>query len=140
MQPMSHGALLDVLAKADPAPLKALAETLIDRLGEIEVVQNRTGLVMLPMQDTAGGTAFHLGEVLVSEAHILSDGTVGYGMRKGHDLEAAMAMAVVDLAVARGVSESICMSFCRAQAEAQAARETETLRRVEATRVDMETF
>ena len=61
-----HDQVLNVLARADADRLKAFAEPLIAQLDAIEVLENRTGLVMLPMQDTAQGTHFHLGEVLVS--------------------------------------------------------------------------
>jgi alpha-D-ribose 1-methylphosphonate 5-triphosphate synthase subunit PhnG len=132
--------LLTTLARAEPARIKAFAEGLIPVLGAIEVRESRTGLVMLPMRDTAGGTAFHLGEVLVSEAHIASAGVEGYGMRKGRDLEAAMAMALVDLAVASGIEAARCVAFAEAEAAVQAEEDRQTLRRVEATRVDMETF
>ncbi|KAJ54269.1 phosphonate metabolism protein PhnG [Actibacterium mucosum KCTC 23349] len=133
-------ATLSTLARAETARLKQFAETLIEPLGDIEVVQSRTGLVMLPMRDTAQGTAFHLGEVLVSEAHIRSQGHEGYGMRRGTDLQAAMAMALVDLALQTGVSKETCEAFCAAEAAAQQADDTAVLRKVEATRVDMETF
>ena len=135
-----HDQMLSVLARADASRLKSFAEPLIDDLGEIEVRENRTGLVMLPMRDTAQGTHFHLGEVLVSEAFIASGDTVGYGMRRGRDLEAAMAMALVDLAVAGDVRHAACADFLDAEARVQAAEDDATLRRVEATRVDMETF
>ena len=131
---------LCTLARANADRLKALAETLIADLGEIEVIYSRTGLVMLPMRDTAQGTVFHLGEVLVSEAHIRLGEAEGYGMCQGHDLEASMAMALVDLAMAMGVQSEACKSFIDKEARAQMAADTETLRRVEATRVDMETF
>ena len=131
---------LGVLARAAPDRLKAFAETLIDELGEIEVLRSRTGLVMLPMRDTAKGTVFHLGEVLVSEAHVSAGGTEGYGMRRGHDLEAAMAMALVDLARAAGVRSEACAAFLKAEAQGQANEDRARLCKVEATRVDMETF
>ncbi len=131
---------LGTLARADGAKLKAFAETLIAELGEIEVLQSRSGLVMLPTRDTAGGVAFHLGEVLVSEAHIRKGDTVGYGMRRGHDLEASMAMALVDLAMARDVRAADCAAFCAAEANSLAMADRVVLRRVEATRVNMETF
>ena len=131
---------LGVLARAAPERLKAFAETLIDDLGEIEVLRSRTGLVMLPIRDTAQGTAFHLGEVLVSEAHIAADGIEGYGMRRGHDLEASMAMALVDLARLKGVQTEACAAFIGAEAQAQDNEDHARLRKVEATRVDMETF
>ncbi len=135
-----HAQLLSVLARTDAGRLKAFAEPLMADLGAVDVLQSRTGLVMLPMRDTAGGTAFHLGEVLMSEAHISARGIEGYGMRRGRDLEAAMAMALVDLAVASGVNVEGCHAFCEEEAVRQANEDHETLRRVEATRVDMETF
>ena len=131
---------LDTLARSDPARLKSLAESLLPALGEVEVLQSRTGLVMLPMRDTARGTAFHLGEVLVSEAHIRARGAEGYGMCLGHDLETSMAMALVDLALTTNVEPGICADFLAVEAEALARSETDRLRKVEATRVDMETF
>ncbi|MEL6683819.1 MAG: phosphonate C-P lyase system protein PhnG [Pseudomonadota bacterium] len=135
-----HDAMLSILARADEGRLKTFAEKLIPQLGDIAVLENRTGLVMLPMRDTAQGTNFHLGEVLVSEARIAARGQDGYGMRRGRDLESAMAMALIDLAVAQGVAQDACTSFLDQEAAAQAAADTDRLRRVEATRVDMETF
>lgn len=131
---------LDTLARADAGRLKAFAETLIPDLGEIEVLQSRSGLVMLPIRDTAGGVAFHLGEVLMSEAHIRKGEAIGYGMRRGHDLEASMAMALVDLALTTKVRPGDCAAFCDAEAEALKETDENVLRRVEATRVNMETF
>ncbi len=131
---------LSVLARADGAKLKAFAEKLIPDLGEIEVLQSQSGLVMLPMRDTAKGVAFHLGEVLMSEAHIRKGDVQGYGMRRGHDLEASMAMALVDLAMAADVRRLDCKAFCDAEAEALQQADDDVLRRVEATRVNMETF
>lgn len=136
----THEEVLSVLARADATRLKAFAEPLITDLGDIEVRENRTGLVMLPMRDTAQGVHFHLGEVLMSEARISAAGIEGYGMRRGRDLEAAMAMALVDLCVALGLRHDDCAAFVEAEAQSQAAEDEATLKRVEATRVDMETF
>ncbi|MAY33828.1 MAG: phosphonate C-P lyase system protein PhnG [Rhodovulum sp.] len=136
----THEDVLSVLARADATRLKAFAEPLITDLGDIEVRENRTGLVMLPMRDTAQGVHFHLGEVLMSEARISAAGIEGYGMRRGRDLEAAMAMALVDLCVALGLRHDDCAAFVEAEAQSQTAEDEATLKRVEATRVDMETF
>ena len=57
-----HQQLLTILARADASRLKAFGQDLIEDLGQIEVLKSQTGLVMLPMRDTAQGTAFHLGE------------------------------------------------------------------------------
>ena len=138
--PLDHGQLLDVLARADATRLKALAETLLPLLGAVEVVQSRTGLVMLPMRDTVQGTDIHLGEVLVAEAHLRATGGEGYGMIVGRDLERAMAMAVVDAAIACFGPTPAISAFLQSEVAAQAAADTECLRAIEATRVDMETF
>lgn len=136
-----HSATLGILARARPERLKHLAETLLDGMGEIAVLTNRTGLVMVPMRDTVENVDFHLGEVLVSEAHITdAAGHVGYGMLTGRDLERAMAMAVVDLRIAALGQNSEITDFL-AQERAHLAAEDDTrMRQVEATRVEMETF
>ncbi len=136
-----HADNLSLLARARPEPLKALAEALLEPLGAITVIANRTGLVMVPMRDTVENVDFHLGEVLVSEAHIAdAAGRIGYGMITGRDLERAMAMAVVDLALAVDPNVDAARRFIETErlhlAEVDAAR----MRRVEATRVEMETF
>ena len=137
----AHGATLDILARARPELLKALAETLLEGMGEISVITNRTGLVMVPMRDTVENVDFHLGEVLVSEAHIAdAAGYVGYGMVTGRDLERAMAMAVVDLRMAALGEEPTITTFLADERAHQAAEDTARMRQVEATRVEMETF
>ncbi|MBN9887985.1 phosphonate C-P lyase system protein PhnG [Salipiger abyssi] len=132
---------LSVLARMVPERISEEAEMLLPELGEIEVIQSRSGLVMLPMRDTVTGTDFHLGEVLVSEAHIrLPGGIEGYGMVTGHDLERAMAMAVIDAALSAGVAVARLTRVIAEEAARQAEQDRETLRAIEATRVDMETF
>ncbi|MDP2739569.1 MAG: phosphonate C-P lyase system protein PhnG [Pseudorhodobacter sp.] len=134
-----HARLLAVLARADLARLIAFAETLLPQLGAVEVVQSRTGLVMLPMRDTVQGTDFHLGEVLVTEAHLRAAGAEGYGMVVGRNLERAMAIAVVDATAGRGQTPDI-RAFLHQEATVIAAADTARLHEIEATRVDMETF
>ncbi|MFP9139003.1 phosphonate C-P lyase system protein PhnG [Devosia sp. XGJD_8] len=136
-----HADILGILARARSTPLKALAENLLDQLGDITVIANRTGLVMVPMRDTVENVDFHLGEVLVSEAHIAdADGRIGYGMITGRDLERAMAMAVVDLSLARDARAEAVLHFIETERLHQAALDETLMRRVEATRVEMETF
>jgi len=134
----SHGQHLTILARADAARIKALAEVALPSLGPIEVVTSRTGLVMLPLRDTVKGTDFFLGEVLVAEAHIRAGDLDGYGMVTGRDLERAMAMAVLDLAL--GLGNTAALDFIAAEARIQNAEDEARLRQIEATRVEMETF
>jgi alpha-D-ribose 1-methylphosphonate 5-triphosphate synthase subunit PhnG len=135
-----HADVLGILARARPTQLKALAESLLDQLGDITVIANRTGLVMVPMRDTVENVDFHLGEVLVSEAHIAdAEGRIGYGMITGRDLERAMAMAVIDLSLA-GAPAGAVLHFIETERLHQVALDEALMRRVEATRVEMETF
>lgn len=139
----SHSVALDTLARSDAAALKRLAEDLLVEIGAVEVVFSRTGLVMLPFVDTVLNTAFHLGEVLVAEAHIrLGDhgGLDAYGAVTGRDLEQAMAMAIIDGALAAGLQAARIDDFLSVQAARQAQEDNLRLRKVEATRVKMETF
>ena len=136
-----HGAVLDVLARARPDRLKALAESVLAELGPIEVITNRTGLVMVPLRDTVENVDFHLGEVLVSEAHITDGaGYVGYGMLTGRDLERAMAMAVIDLGIAARGMDAATTAFIDSERAHQHAEDEARMRQIEATRVEMETF
>ena len=135
-----HGRLLSVLARADDAPMKALAERLLPGLGEVEVLASRTGLVMQPLRDPVQEVDFHLGEVLVAEAHIRAAGVEGYGMVTGRDMERAMAMAVLDAAWSSGAARAAVADFVARQSARQEADDTARMRAVEATRVDMETF
>ena len=140
--PRDHARDLTVLAAMDPAALKAEAEALLPLLGGVEVLQSRTGLVLLPMRDTVQETDFHLGDVLVAEAHVrLPDhGAEGYGMVTGRDLERAMAMARLDAALSAGVATARIGALLDRAEAGLAAADALTLRRIGATRVDMETF
>ena len=138
-----HGTALGLLARAKPDEVKRVAETLLPDLGAIEVIKSRTGLAMLPCRDTAQGATFHLGEVLVAEAHIRQRGGAGcegYGACVGRDLEHAMAIAVLDAAAEAGVGVAMLADFVERQANKQARQDEALLRRVETTRVEMETF
>ncbi len=139
---MSHEDVLGTLARMEAARIKPLAEAVLPQLGAVEVIHSRTGLVMCPMRDTVQGTDFHLGEVLVAEAHVtLKDhGVEGYGMVTGRDLEQAMAMALIDGALAASINVDTLTAAIRTEQARQAEEDRETLRRIEATRVDMETF
>jgi alpha-D-ribose 1-methylphosphonate 5-triphosphate synthase subunit PhnG len=136
---------LTILSSADPDALKALAEDLIPHLEPITVRYNRTGLVMLPYTDSANGTPFYIGEVLIAEARaaIHSDAAApieGYGACLGYDLEQALAIALIDAALRAGVETEAIQRFLTTAAAQQAAADAELLKAVESTRAQMETF
>ncbi len=135
---------LTVLTHTPPDAVKALAEQILAEIGTVTVLKNRSGLVMLPATDSAQGTVFHLGEVLVAEAQLRlddHDGAQGYGMVLGRDLAFAMAVAVLDAALTVNVQADAIRAFIDQQSQVQAQSDDALLRQVRATRIDdMETF
>jgi alpha-D-ribose 1-methylphosphonate 5-triphosphate synthase subunit PhnG len=138
--PLNQNRCLSVLSRAEPAVVKAFAEGLIPSLEPIEVLENHTGLVMLPMQEPVKGEYFYLGEVLVAEARLKAVGVDAYGACLGRDILHALALAIIDAAWQSGISAHQVEEFVVAQENILARQDEDLLRAVEATRVDMETF
>ena len=137
----TQSATLSLMAQARPEEIKAFAEELVGAIEPVEVLASRTGLVMLPCRDTAHGTIFHLGEVLVGEAHIrLQNGIEGYGAVIGRDLEHAMAIAVLDAAATQGHAREAIDDYLHSELRRKQAEDENRLRKVEATRVEKEIF
>lgn len=137
---MEHAELLSVLSQAGKTALRDLSEQVLSKLGDLEVLENQTGLVMLPYRDTVEGVAFHLGEVLVAQAHIRQQDLQGYGMVLGRDLEHAMQVAVLDLGWQKGIFKAEIEQLVKSEKAEQDLQDQLLLRHVEATRVEMETF
>jgi alpha-D-ribose 1-methylphosphonate 5-triphosphate synthase subunit PhnG len=137
---MEQGELLTVLTRAPAGAVKALAEEIIPLLEPITVLENRTGLAMLPMRDPVAGATFFLGEVLLAEAWVRAGGAEGYAACLGRDLEQSLAVALLDAAYAGGVERAAIAAFAEREARAQAEEDAALLRQVAATRVEMETF
>ncbi len=132
---------LTILTHSPATDVKMLAEDLIPQLGEISVLLNRTGLVMLPYTDSANGTRFHLGEVLVSESRVrIANGTEGYAVCMGRDLEQSLAIALLDAAWQAHVEQETLVFFLNAQADAQRAADDHLMSHVAKTRIELETF
>jgi len=137
---MDQHLLLSTLARADADAVKAFTEDFIPDLEPITVVVNRTGLAMLPMEETVSGEAFYLGEVLLSEAHVRIAGAEGYAACLGRDLEQALAIALLDAAYAAGHDRARIAAFVDSQATALDSADAALGQQVEQTRVELETF
>lgn len=139
-QALSQTYYLSVLSRAPADAVKRFADELIPALGPIEVLRNRTGLVMLSMTDSAQGAQFYLGELLVAEAHVRLAAAEGYAACQGRDLEQALAIALIDAAVAADIARAPIAAFVEGHAAALDAADRELLAQIERTRVEMETF
>jgi alpha-D-ribose 1-methylphosphonate 5-triphosphate synthase subunit PhnG len=132
--------MLSILSRAPAHEVKMFVEDLIPDLGPIEVVRNRTGLVMLPAVEPVQGAAFYLGEALIAEAHVRLAEAEGYAACLGRDLEQALAIALIDAAQAARIATQKIDDFVSRQAARQASEDQQLRVAVEATRVEMETF
>jgi alpha-D-ribose 1-methylphosphonate 5-triphosphate synthase subunit PhnG len=135
-----QGAYLSILTHAPTETVKAFVEELLPTIGEVEVLNNRTGLVMLPYTDSRQGALFHLGEVLIAEAHVRLEGAEGYAACVGRDHVQALAVAILDAALRAGLMTDRIWSFIEEQSQALEEADRALLRKVEATRVELETF
>lgn len=141
MQSFTQTEYLTILTHSPAEAVKLLADEIIQHLGEIIVLQNRTGLVMLPYTDSAKGSQFHLGEVLVAEAHVrLENGVEGYAACTGRDLLQALAVALLDTALQSNIQRETIFAFISEQQTIQQGEDDLLLRQVESTRIEMETF
>lgn len=137
----SQSQYLTILTHASDDSVKNFVEDVIPELGGIEVLINRTGLVMLPYTDTSTGTRFHLGEALVSEAYVrIGNDTEGYAVCVGRNLQHALAVALLDAALSANIMFEKIKSFIAEQETAQHIADEQLLKQVEATRIEMETF
>lgn len=125
MDRVDQGELLSLLSYADPAEVKAFAAEIIDALGTVEVVSKRTALARLPIVDQNGSTDTY--EALITEVSVhATNGADGYGMCIGTDEDHAIAIAILDVALAAdsvGLLTGKIMAFLHAQADLLAQAE-----------------
>lgn len=100
----------------------------------------RTGLVMLTVQDSLA-TAFHVGEVLVTEARVLFYGCEGYGMVTGDAPRRALARAAADAVLrcpeAKGIRQDL-QTLLHEEELRRKKREAEQTALIAATKVNFD--
>ena len=124
-----------------PALRRRLADEIADRHDVRTVAEPSQGLVMTPMRETARGSRFYLGEVLVTEAKAQIDGRIGLGIIAGDDAESAWQLAVIDAAYNAELPETRGWDAALTEeAEVIERRLGEEHARVLETRVDFQTM
>ena len=142
---IDQGSALSILTATPAEEVKQFVETLLVHLPDVEVTNCRTGLAMLPFVDSVKGITFHLGETLLAEATVTVAGQAGYAACLGRDLEQAIAIAILDALLQSAAEAAIVeyptiLEFINQAADALQKQELELLRKVESTRVELETF
>jgi alpha-D-ribose 1-methylphosphonate 5-triphosphate synthase subunit PhnG len=139
---MMQAETLSILNNSNSEIIKTFTNNLLERpeFQDLTVLENRTGLTMLPAVDSAQGTTFHLGEVLLSVARVRLGKSEGYNAVLGRDLEQALAIAILDAALAEGIQTKQILEFVNTQKALLDSSDQFLLAQVESTRVQMETF
>jgi alpha-D-ribose 1-methylphosphonate 5-triphosphate synthase subunit PhnG len=138
-EPLNQTAALSILCRAPAETVKLQAERLLATGGEVQVLRNRTGLLMQPMRESVEHSDFYLGEVLVCEAHVRFNGHEGYAVCLGRDVEQALAIALID-ATRTGAGDPLIEAFIAEQAELLAAEDAALGQAIAKTQVELETF
>jgi alpha-D-ribose 1-methylphosphonate 5-triphosphate synthase subunit PhnG len=139
---MTQAEILSILNNSKSEAIKTFTNNLLElpEFQGLTVLENRTGLAMLPAVDSAQGTTFHLGEVLLSIARVRLGKSEGYNAVLGRDLEQALAIAILDAALAEGIQTKQILEFVETQKLLLESSDQFLLAQVESTRVQMETF
>jgi alpha-D-ribose 1-methylphosphonate 5-triphosphate synthase subunit PhnG len=139
---MRQAEILSILNNSNSETIKNFTNNLLEfpEFQGLTVLENRTGLAMLPAVDSAQGTTFHLGEVLLSVARVRLGKSEGYNAVLGRDLEQALAIAILDAALAVDIHAKRILEFVENQKSLLDSSDHFLLAQVESTRVQMETF
>ena len=118
-------------------------ESLLRMFAEVELIISRpprTGLVMMAVHDSFA-TAFHPGEILVTEARVVFHGTEGFGMVLGEAPRRALARAACDALLhcpeALPIKDQLRL-FLSEEAVGQKAGQLETAALIGATKVNFD--
>lgn len=109
--------LFRILTRADEADVRAMAERLLSNHEAVVVKPPEKTLAMVRLRETVQAKLFYLGEVIVWEAAVTLDGTPGIAVTMDGTADKAIAMAVIDAAVNRGVfaDEALLLALEAAQ-------------------------
>jgi len=140
-----QGVYLSILTTTPAHEVKTFVEALLAQVTAVEVLTSRTGLAMLPFTDSVKGVNFYLGETLLAEAHVRVGAQEGYAACLGRDLEQAIALAILDALLQSHeptalLEQPAILHFVAVAHAQQQAQESLLLRKIEATRVELETF
>ncbi|MFC5447423.1 phosphonate C-P lyase system protein PhnG [Paenibacillus aestuarii] len=131
----------EILVAGSPDLAVSLANDILSRY-QVEVIEKPNhGLVMTQVRETAQKSLFYLGEVLVTECKVRTNGAVGIGIVKGDQPELAYHLAVIDAAYAAELEETAAWSAALlAEGERIQAERLALHAKVMRTKVDFETM
>lgn len=96
----------EILIKGNRCLSKKLVNDIKDKYEVKSIEEPNNGLVMIKMRETAKRELFYLGEVLVTEAKVYVNGSLGLGIVIGDEEELANNLAIIDGAYRNGLRET----------------------------------
>ncbi|WP_042161371.1 phosphonate C-P lyase system protein PhnG [Paenibacillus gorillae] len=131
----------EILTAGAPDLAAALAGDIIGRYQVDLIEEPNHGLVMVKVRETAQQSLFYLGEVLVTECKVRTNGAIGIGIVKGDQPELAYNLAVIDAAYTAELDETAAWTaaLLAEHERIQTVRNSEHMQ-VLKTRVDFETM
>ncbi len=95
-----------ILVEGNPEIRRNFSANIESRHSIVEIEPPGPVLTMIKMRDTARKSLFYLGEVLVTEAKVRVNETIGLGIIAGDNEEAARDLAVIDAALRANLPET----------------------------------
>lgn len=95
--------LFQILSRADRTEVIRLGKALQEKYPVVVVKQPEKTLAMIKMREPVQESLFYLGEVIVTEAMVTLQDTVGTAVCMGDDFEKTLYTAVIDAAENCGV-------------------------------------
>ncbi len=86
----------EILIRGNKCLAKKLAEDIKNKYEVKSIEDPNNGLVMIKMRETAKRELFYLGEVLVTEAKVYVNGSLGLGIVAGDEYKLANNLAIID--------------------------------------------
>jgi alpha-D-ribose 1-methylphosphonate 5-triphosphate synthase subunit PhnG len=129
MEVMTRRRRTRILVEGSPELRREFAAAIREGHAVVELAPPEPSLVMAKMRETAKRSLFYLGEVLVTEAKVRLDDTMGLGIIAGDRPEAALELAVIDAAF--NAHLAICGTW-QSRLEAEEQRLAESVERREA--------
>ena len=102
---MKKKELFRIMAAADGSILRELAQPLAEKYGVSVVKEPAKTRAMIKLREPVKNSLFYLGEALVCDTVVELGGTKGTAVVLGDDFDKVSAMAVIDAAFNRQVSE-----------------------------------
>lgn len=102
---MEKKRLFKILSKAESEKVAELGKKIRDKYPVTVIKKPEKTLAMIKMREPVQNSLFYLGEVIISEASVSIDGTVGRAAAMGDDFEKTLNMAVIDAACNKGIFE-----------------------------------